>query len=131
MHIDVSAQDRLPVVVAVNGSRTGLATLDFAAAEAVRRRAPLTIGHLWPGHYTGPFRGRRPLPDRGGGRRLLDIAAIPAGRAAPGLRFETEMLDGAAGNVLVGRSERARLIVVGHRDDLVTRPSWGSTTAYL
>jgi nucleotide-binding universal stress UspA family protein len=131
MHIEVSAQDRLPVVVAVDGSRAGLATLDFATAEAVRRGARLTIVHVWPGRYAGPFRSRGPVPDRDDGRRLLDIAATRAALAAPGLPIETEMLDGAAGNVLVGCSERARLIVVGHRDEIVTRPSWGSTTAYL
>lgn len=118
-------------MVAVDGSRTGLAAVDLAAAQAVRHHAGLAIVHVWPGHYAGPFRGRGLLPDRDDGRRLLGIAASRAALAAPGLRIETEMLDGAAGNVLVGCSERARLIVVGHRDDVVTRPSWGSTTAYL
>ena len=131
MHIEASAQDRLPVVVAVDGSRTGLAALDFAAAQAVRHHAELAIVHVWPGHYAGSFRGRGLIPDRDDGRRLLEIAASRAALAAPGLRIETELLDGAAGNVLVGRSERARLIVVGHRDQVATRPSWGSTTAYL
>ena len=102
MHNAVSAQDRLPVVVAVNGSRTGLATLDFAAAEAVRHRARLTIVHVWPGHYAGPFRGRGAIPDHDDGRRLLQIAASRAALAAPGLPVETEMLDGAAGNILAG-----------------------------
>jgi len=118
-------------VVALDGSRTGLATLDFAAAQAVRHRAPLAIVHVWPGHYSGPFRSRGPIANRDDGRRLLGIAASRAALATPDLRIETEMLDGAAGNVLVGRSERASLIVVGHRDEIVTRPSWGSTTAYL
>lgn len=118
-------------MVAVDGSRTGLAALDLAAAQAVRHHAGLAIVHVWPGHYAGPFRSRGLLPDRDDGRRLLGIAASRAALAAPGLRIETEMLDGAAGNVLVGCSERARLIVVGHRDEIVTRPSWGSTTAYL
>ena len=108
-----------------------MAALDFAAAQAMRHRARLAIVHVWPGHYAAPFRSRSLIPDRDDGRRLLEIAASRAALAAPGLRIETEMLDGAAGNVLVGCSERACLIVVGHRDQVVTRPSWGSTTAYL
>ena len=118
-------------MVAVDGSRAGLAALDLAAAQAVRHHARLTIVHVWPGHYAGPFRSSGLIPDRDDGRRLLEIAASRAALAAPGLRIETELLDGAAGNVLVGCSERARLIVVGHRDEVFTRPSWGSTTAYL
>jgi len=131
MRIEVPAQDRLPIVAAVDGSRTGLAALDFAVAHAVLLRARLKIVHVWPGHYAGSFRGRGLMPERDDGRRLLEIAASRAGLAAPGLRVETELLDGAAGNVLVGCSGRARLVVVGHRDELVSRPSWGSTTAYL
>jgi len=119
------------VVVAVDGSRSGLATLDFAAAQAVRHDARLSIVHVWPGRYAGPFRGRGRVPGRDDGRRLLEIAAARAGLAAPGLSIDTELLDGAAGNVLVGCSGRAGMIVVGHRDQVASRPSWGSTAAYL
>src|SRR4051812_5193224 len=124
MHSVVSAQEAPPVVAGVDGSRTSTATIDLAVAEAVRHRAPLLIVHVWPGRYTGVFRGRGAVPSRADGRRLLDLSASRARLAAPDLPIGTELLDGGAANVLAGCSERARLIVVGHRDEVAGRPSW-------
>jgi nucleotide-binding universal stress UspA family protein len=63
--------------------------------------------------------------------RLVDVSLSRASVAAPGVRVEGRVLDGGAANVLARCSERARLIVVGHRDEVVARSSWGSTSAYL
>jgi nucleotide-binding universal stress UspA family protein len=119
------------VVVGVDGSRSGPAAVDLAAREAVRRGVPLLIVHVWPGRYTGVFRGRGMVPSRADGRRLLDVAASRARLAGADLNISTDLLDGGAAQMLTGCSERAGLLVVSHRDAILTRPSWGSTTAYL
>jgi nucleotide-binding universal stress UspA family protein len=119
------------VVVGVDGSRNHLATLDLAVDEAVRRRAPLVILHVWPGRYAGPLRITGPAPTIEDGRHLLDVAARRAAHRAPGLSVDTELVDGSVADTLARRSIRAQLLVVGHRDDVLTRHGWGSTAAYL
>jgi hypothetical protein len=49
MDIVAPTQEELPVVAGVDGSRNGRATVDLTAEEAVRRRCPLLIVHVWPG----------------------------------------------------------------------------------
>src|SRR4051812_37846747 len=131
MRRDVSATEILPVVVGVDGSRTGPAAVDLAAGEAARRGSPLLIVHVWPGRYTGVHRGRGAVPSRADALRLLEVSAGRARLSAPGPAIRTELLDGGAAHVLSRCAQRASLLVVGHRDEVVTRPSWGSTTAYL
>ncbi len=120
-----------PIVVGVDGSRTTPAIVDLAAAEAVRHLAPLMIVHVWPGRYTGMFRSRDAVPSLVDGRRLLEVMTRRALLTEPDLSIGNELLEGGAANELARWSERARLLVVGHRDNLLTRPSWGSTAAYL
>jgi nucleotide-binding universal stress UspA family protein len=127
----VPTQEELPIVAGVDGSRNGRATVDLAAVEAVRRRCPLLIVHVWPGRYLSAYRGRGVLSTHGDAERLLDVSLSRAGVAAPGVRVDGRVVDGGAANVLTRFSERARLLVVGHRDDVAARPSWGSTAAYL
>jgi nucleotide-binding universal stress UspA family protein len=127
----MSAQGRRPVVIAVDGSRNSLATIDLAVAEAVRHRAPLRIVHVWPGRYAGPLRSYGPLSGVEQGRRLLELAARRAEHLAPHLDIDAELAEGSASAVIVQRSALARLLVIGHRDEVPTRPSWGSTAAYL
>jgi nucleotide-binding universal stress UspA family protein len=121
----------LPVVVGVDVSRNHLATVDLAVAEAVRRSAPLLIVHIWPGRYLGAFRPRSLVPDEADGRHLLDVAVRRAEHNAPNLEIATDLVEGGASAALTRRSAAARLLVVGHRDELPARPSWGSTAAYL
>jgi len=118
-------------VVGVDGSRSCPPAVDLAAGEAVRRGIPLRIVHVWPGRYTGVFRGRAVVPSLADGRRLLDVSARRARLAGADLSVGTELLDGGAAPLLAAWSERADLLVVGHRDEVLTRPSWGSTAAYL
>ncbi|MEV4702929.1 universal stress protein [Actinoplanes sp. NPDC049316] len=131
MHSVVSSKRDLPVVVGIDGSRSHPETVDLAADQAARLRAPLLIVHVWPGHYSGAFRIRGAIPTQDDGKHLLDLAARRAQLRIPDLDVSTELADGSAAQVLVERSEHARLLVVGHRDVILTRPSWGSTTAYL
>ncbi|MEV4642933.1 universal stress protein [Actinoplanes sp. NPDC049548] len=127
----VSSKQDLPVVVGIDGSRSHPQTVDLAADHAARHGAPLLIVHVWPGHYSGAFRTRGALPTRDDGQHLLDLAVQRARLRVPGLHVAVELADGSAAQALVARSERARMLVVGHRDSSLARPSWGSTTAYL
>ncbi|MGA5298302.1 universal stress protein [Nucisporomicrobium flavum] len=131
MHSVVSSKRDLPVVVGIDGSRSHPETVDLAADQAARLRAPLLIVHVWPGHYSGAFRIRGAFPTQDDGVHLLDLAERRARLRIPDLDVSTELAGGSAAQVLVERSEHARLLVVGHRDVILTRPSWGSTTAYL
>jgi nucleotide-binding universal stress UspA family protein len=131
MHSAVSPKVNPPVVVGIDGSRTHLATIDLGVAEAVRRSAPLLIVHVWPGRYSGSWRPRGPVPTVADGQHLLEVAARRAQHVAPGVTIDTEMATGSPAQILVRRSEQACLVVVGHRDAVVTQPSWGSTAAYL
>jgi nucleotide-binding universal stress UspA family protein len=126
------APPRLPVVTGVDGVRGRLATVNLAAAEARRRGADLLIAHAWPGRYVGPFRGRGgPLPTEDDARRLVEVAARRAELSEPAVRVRTTLLTGEPAGQLTQLSEEAQLLVVGHRDDVLTRHGWGSTAAYL
>jgi nucleotide-binding universal stress UspA family protein len=131
MHSDVSVSVEQPVVVGVDRGRNRSATVDLAATEAARRRAPLLIVHVWPGRYTGVYGGRGDLFSVAEAERVLRVSARRAQAAAPGLRIRTEVLDGSAATVLNQQSERASLLVVGHRDDATRWSGWGATTAFL
>jgi nucleotide-binding universal stress UspA family protein len=131
MGSETAISEARPIVVGVDGSRTTPAIVDLAAAEAVRHRAPLMIVHVWPGRYTGIFRSRQVVPSMADGRRLLEVMSRRAQLAGHDLPIGTELLEGGAARVLTRWSARARLLIVGHRDDPLTRPSWGSTAAYL
>ncbi|MFI7662294.1 universal stress protein [Micromonospora parva] len=131
MHSDVSNPRNPPVVVAVNGSRIGPVLVDLAAAEAALYRAPLLIVHVWPGRYTGAYRGRGAVASRADAQRLLDLSASRARLVRADTPVTTELFDGGAATLLTETSRSARLLVLGHRDESCARPTWGSTTAYL
>ena len=87
--------------------------------------------HVWPGRYLGPFGSRSPVGGPADGRRLLDVAARRAVRVGPQLEVATELLEGSPPIILAERSAAGRLLVVGHRDEVPSRSSWGSTATYL
>jgi len=118
-------------VVGVDGSRSTPGTVDLAVAEAARCAAPLLIVHVWPGRYRGVYRSRETVPSRADGVRLLEVTQRRAELAAPGVPVAVRLLEGGAAATLTACSGEAQLLVVGHRDDPYTRPSWGSTAAYL
>ncbi|RSM68078.1 hypothetical protein DMB66_14290 [Actinoplanes sp. ATCC 53533] len=131
MHTVTSHPQKLPVVVAVDRGREHLTIVDFGVAEAARRGASLAIVHVWPNRYSGSAQIRNPLPTEADSRHLLDLAARRALHQAPRLPVTTELLSGRASAVLAERSATAELLVVGHRDEARTHPSWGSTATYL
>ncbi len=118
-------------MVGVNGSRICPALVDVAVTEAARYQVPLIIVHVWPGRYTGAYRGRGTVPSRADAQRLLNLVAGRARLIQAHVPVSTELLDGGAANLLTEASGHARLLVLGHRDEAYTRPAWGSTTAYL
>ncbi|MEU8233191.1 universal stress protein [Actinoplanes sp. NPDC048967] len=131
MHTVVSDPQQLPVVVAIDQAREHLAIVDLGVEEAARRHASLVIVHVWPSRHSTETRVRSPLPTEADGRHLLDLAARRARHQAPRLEVSTELLNGRASTVLTERSASARLLVLGHRDEALTQPSWGSTATYL
>ena len=70
----MSTQENLPVMVAIDGSRAHLSTVDLGAAEAMRRGRSLVIVHVWPGRYPGSLRSPGPMPTEADGRHLLQVA---------------------------------------------------------
>ncbi len=122
---------QLPVMVGVDGTRGRLATVDLAAAEARRRGVPLTVVHVWPGRYAGPFRSRSVTPTEQDGQRVLDLSVQRVRHTDSDLQVHTRLVDGDPANTLVRLTAEAQLLVVGHRDDVLTRHGWGSTAAYL
>lgn len=127
----MSTTPQLPVLVGVDGVRGRSATVDLAAAEARRRRVPLSIVHVWPGRFGGPLGNRGAAVTTADGLRLLELAAQRVHREVPGVEVRTRLVDGAAARTLARLSTDAQLLVVGHRDDLLTRHGWGSTAVYL
>jgi nucleotide-binding universal stress UspA family protein len=126
----VSTSQTAPVVVGIDGSRAYGDTLDLAVEEAERRHAPLLVVHAWPGRYSGRWAGG-PIPTEEDGRHLVEIAVRRARHRSPDLEIRTDLVAGGAAGVLARHSAGARLLVVGHRDDALTRHGWGSTAAYL
>jgi nucleotide-binding universal stress UspA family protein len=107
-----------PVVVGVDGSRSALQAVRWAAREADRRRAPLrlvtTVG------WVGPTRFEYPLTGAGRDPReiLLHQARThlaDAVEVAPGTMPEGEVVDGYPIPQLVAESRSAQLIAIGDR----------------
>ena len=71
------------------------------------------------------------MPGEEDGRRLLDVAARRAAHMAPDLDIAIDLVAGSPSAILVERSAAGQLLVVGHRDEVPARSSWGSTAAYL
>jgi nucleotide-binding universal stress UspA family protein len=99
--------DEPAVVVGVDGTRTALDAVRWAAAEARRRRLPLRILHAAPyaaGH-TGPAVRRA--------NAILARAFTVARRSEPGLSVATRSTERPAVDSLLDAAGGARLLVVG------------------
>jgi nucleotide-binding universal stress UspA family protein len=102
--------------VAVDGSESSLAALDWALDEALRRRRPLRIVTAWllpPPAYAPVVTQQEGM--RAWGRSVLDAAVATAREKAPGLPVEGVLEQGPAARVVLDQSEKSVLVVVGCR----------------
>lgn len=109
-----------PVVVGVDGSESALRAVRWAAAEAVRRHAPLLLAHIChlvpvrhPRQVAPPADYQAAILDQG--RHWLTEATAAARRVSPDLPVTTELREGIATDVLIRESRNAQLVVLGSR----------------
>jgi nucleotide-binding universal stress UspA family protein len=106
------------IVVGVDGSAAADAALEWAAQEAQIRGATLEVTVSWSA-------SRAVFPTRFPIGRSLEMTLHDAAQeladqavskvAVPGLRVESEVLEGGASSVLIERAKDADLLVVGRR----------------
>jgi nucleotide-binding universal stress UspA family protein len=113
-------EQRLPVVVGIDGSSSAIDAARWAAREAARRASDLELVSAfgWPethhlgdaglgGHHRETMLGRT--------RAELAAAAAAAAEAAAGVEIDEQVVDGFPVPVLIAASRRAGLIVLGDR----------------
>lgn len=110
-----------PVMVGVDGSPSSLEAVAFAAQEAALRNVRLHIVHafVWPASLVAA-RAAEGAPEpvavlRARAETVVDQARVRAEKAAPGIAVTTEVADGPAAFILMQRSHRAAVMVVGDR----------------
>jgi len=114
-----------PIVVGIDGSEASSEALRWAAEEARLRSAPLVAVYAWsfvppqpigdPGMLAVPA-GDLPGQldaERAVAEGALESAVSEALGAEPDVSVERRLVEGDAGDVLVGESESAELVVVG------------------
>ena len=106
-----------PVVVGVDGSEPSLLAVDWAAREAVRRKAPLRIVSV-------PAMPPRMHPGREqtvaseieeSSAQALATAVSRSNQAAPDLLIDTDLLSGPPAMAIADSGSGAQLVVVGDR----------------
>ncbi|MHA6764961.1 universal stress protein [Streptacidiphilus sp. PAMC 29251] len=113
-----SASPERGVVVGFDGSEYAEQALDWAAAEADRRGAPLRIAHSW---VLAPY--GVPVLEQGdisqgvtaAAAELLHTAQARVLKEYPELRVDVDLLTAGAATGLIGLAEHAELLVVGSR----------------
>lgn len=109
-----------PIVAGVDGLPQGTAAAEVAAREAALRGTSLRIVHgfIWPEMHV-PLGPPEQGPAEGGLRHQAEqFVADAVGRArstVPGVDVNGEVVTGAPGQALVGRSDDAAMIVIGDR----------------
>src|SRR6516162_8369392 len=109
-----------PVVAATDGSAGSLRAIEWAVREAVLRSAPLRIvsAASLPKMVLLPL---QPEHDAALGfvceqrDRVLAAAAARAAELAPGLRIDTDPVEGQAARAVTGSGSGALMLVVGFR----------------
>jgi nucleotide-binding universal stress UspA family protein len=109
-----------PIVVGVDGSRSALHAVRWAATEANRRGAPLRLVHvcaLVPPGLPDPVAHLGEYADivLGQGRRWLAEATAAARTIDGSLEIVTDLRDGVTTKVLVAESAAAWMVVLGSR----------------
>ncbi|WP_127507979.1 universal stress protein [Actinoplanes solisilvae] len=106
------------VVVGTDGTACGTAAVEWAAAEARRRRAPLRIVHAyeWDWHESRFDIGNEYIDvARAIAEAIVSAARDRARALAPGIEIESRTLIGHAAAGLLRVSRDAALLVVGSR----------------
>lgn len=104
------------VTVGVDGSAESLAAADWAAREALSRKAPLRLVHV---REPDPFGRPYPFADsdarRHRGRWTPGETAAELGRRHPELEITADRLTGRPAEALVSAAEDAEVLAVGSR----------------
>ncbi|WP_344439732.1 universal stress protein [Kitasatospora nipponensis] len=102
-----------PVLAAIDTPERSGAAAHWAAAEALRRGAPLRLLHAWPNSGNGD---QLLLADlREAARRMLDGLADELRAAHPGVEVATSVVAGAAVDALLRAATECELLVLGTR----------------
>ena len=108
-----------PIVIGVDGSESALRAVRWGAAEAVRRRRPIRLVHVYQvpvglhGGIVDPGTVRTALREEG--RRLLRAARAAVAEVSADLRPEIVLESAAVVPALVVQSRSASLLVLGSR----------------
>ena len=107
------------IVVGVDGSPGSEVAVEFAAREAAAHGATLRLISAWEVPTSVLAGGGMPSDVYNSfaaeGQKKLDEAAERVRAIDPAVVVEQKMVEGHAGNVLVGESETADLVVIGRR----------------
>ncbi|TMR99471.1 universal stress protein [Nonomuraea basaltis] len=106
------------IIVGVDGSRTGLEAVGWAADEAALRRTPLTVAHAVARWVYEESDGRYAEIRhwlREGANTVLIAAEDRVRREHPDVEVTSELLPGDPRTALINASEGAELLVVGSR----------------
>lgn len=116
---------RYGVVVGIDGSSGGNQAMEWAAAEAVRRRTRLTVLCAYEvttvpyvdGYGLGPaaMRAEADAVIEKAMRRLSEKRQVRPGTVPDADDIDVEVIEGSPGGMLVERSAMADLVVVGRR----------------
>ncbi|MGW1589686.1 universal stress protein [Streptomyces sp. NPDC002386] len=102
-----------PITAGVDGTEEGLAALDWAAREAVRRGLPLRVVHAW--RYAEALA----TADRDTQHGWVSEGVREAVRAVlgrhPELEVDVDVLEGGVAEALTGAAARSELLVLGSR----------------
>jgi nucleotide-binding universal stress UspA family protein len=132
------------IVVAVDGSEASRDALRWAADEARLRTAPLVVVHAWtfvaPQPFADPAGLALPAGDLPGqlsaesdaAQYALDEAVRDALGEQPDIEVEPKLVEGDAGEAIVGESAGAELVVVGsHGRSGITAALLGSVSRHV
>lgn len=117
------------VVTATDGTAAGTRGVTYAAGEAARRGASLTIIHVMPSYLpSGPL---PVIPDgafQANARTVAEHALAAARRAAPDLEVATSIVPGARVSSIVHEAADAELLVLGGRHVSAAERVWTGAT---
>src|SRR5918999_5120541 len=105
------------IVAGVDGSAISLEAVDWAAAEAARRDAPLRLVHAVVPWLLRPEVDPRVVEIRdwlrNSGQEVIDDAVARVRERAPGVRVSAELAPGGPPRALLAAAENAAMVVVG------------------